>query len=128
MSFDISDTDDEVTGQHHDLPRSLVERVLIDIEPHVYDRIRTYAEQHGLSIDDAADRLLADPSPLQVALKNVETLSREIYARTVERDAAITVLASLVAYIDRVGGFMTAEDQDTLSAAKALLATQGVLT
>jgi len=128
MSFDISDTDDEVTGQHHDLPRSLVERVLIDIEPHVYDRIRTYAEQHGLSIDDAADRLLADPSPLQVALKNVETLSREIYARTVERDVAITVLASLVAYIDRVGGFMTAEDQDTLSAAKALLATQGVLT
>lgn len=133
MAFDISDIDDEVTGEHPiKMPQRLSagefsERVLIDIEPHVFDRLRTYAEQHGMSIDDAADKMLADPTPLQVAIANLETLSKVVYDRTAERDAAVCVLASLVQFVRRVGGYMAPEDQDTLSKASNVLAKHGVL-
>lgn len=42
-----------------------------------------------------------------------------------QRSAALDALSSLVRYVQRVGGFMSAEDQATLRGARALLAELG---
>lgn len=42
-----------------------------------------------------------------------------------ERDAVADSLCALVMYVQRVGGFMSAEDQATLRGARALLAEMG---
>ena len=42
-----------------------------------------------------------------------------------QRDAALTSLRALVFYVQRVGGYMTSEDQAMLRGARALLAELG---
>lgn len=42
-----------------------------------------------------------------------------------ERDAALGVLRELVAYVERVGGYMPHKDQETVRGARMLLAAHG---
>jgi hypothetical protein len=42
-----------------------------------------------------------------------------------ERDRALNALRSLLAYVSRVGGYMSAEDQLVLQEARAVLAESG---
>jgi hypothetical protein len=133
QGFDHSDAEpeDEPTGEHVVASTELT----VDVDERTYERIARYAEQQGMSIGDALERMLADGvattfaerTPLQIAMTNLETLSREVYERTRQCDAAVCVLKNLVSYVQRVGGYMPTDDQRTLAEAKALLAQHGVL-